>query len=215
MTQTAIAQEITNTKGRPPASLRSPEETRRNLLSAALDVFVEHGYAGASIKAIARRAGVTSGTIYCHFDNKAELLIEGIKEEVASQTPLTPSLTGAGNKQLGIDDLTQIVSEFATSRMVRARRLSLELHAAAAKETAVAGLHLAWNQQSHAKLCALLELAVAQGIVSKDLQIAQTAHLFHALILGLSHLETLDPSLIDNETWIDYLNSSVRTLLLG
>lgn len=41
--------------------------------AAASELFAEHGYAGASIDEIARRAGVTAPVVYDHFSSKSEL----------------------------------------------------------------------------------------------------------------------------------------------
>ncbi len=55
--------------------VRRPKAERiRELLDSARQVFSEHGYEGASITEIARRAGVVEGTIYKHFENKRDLL---------------------------------------------------------------------------------------------------------------------------------------------
>ncbi|CAL9675093.1 ScbR family autoregulator-binding transcription factor [Streptomyces sp. enrichment culture] len=48
-------------------------QTRRALIHAAAEVFDEFGFAGASISRILKRAGVTSGALYFHFDSKEEL----------------------------------------------------------------------------------------------------------------------------------------------
>jgi len=51
-------------------------EARRNqILDAAASVFAEKGYHRATTKEIASVAGVSEGTIYNYFDNKADLLI--------------------------------------------------------------------------------------------------------------------------------------------
>ncbi len=58
--------------------LAPPERTdttrREQLLRGALELFAERGYAGASVKAIAERAGVSQGLLYVHFGNKEALL---------------------------------------------------------------------------------------------------------------------------------------------
>ncbi|WP_321888489.1 TetR family transcriptional regulator [Paraburkholderia bannensis] len=48
--------------------------TRAALLDAAESVFYERGFAGATLDEIARRAGVTRGALYGHFDNKLAML---------------------------------------------------------------------------------------------------------------------------------------------
>ncbi|MFE7834794.1 ScbR family autoregulator-binding transcription factor [Streptomyces sp. NPDC057474] len=48
-------------------------QTRESLLRAAADVFDEVGFAGASISRILKRAGLTAGALYFHFDSKEDL----------------------------------------------------------------------------------------------------------------------------------------------
>jgi AcrR family transcriptional regulator len=50
--------------------------TRERLLQAGRSVVEEHGYGGASVAAIAARAGVANGTLYRHFSSKEELFVE-------------------------------------------------------------------------------------------------------------------------------------------
>jgi AcrR family transcriptional regulator len=62
------------TPRRPYAARLPREERREQLLDAALDVIDRDGYAGVSIDAIAREAGVTRPVVYSAFDNLADLL---------------------------------------------------------------------------------------------------------------------------------------------
>jgi AcrR family transcriptional regulator len=60
-------------------------ERREVIEQAALDVFAERGYHGASIDEIARRAGVTAPVIYDHFAGKLALharLLERTRDEL-------------------------------------------------------------------------------------------------------------------------------------
>jgi AcrR family transcriptional regulator len=52
----------------------APAQRREQLLDAALEVVLEQGYAGVSIEAIARMAGVTRPVIYDHFSNLEGLI---------------------------------------------------------------------------------------------------------------------------------------------
>jgi AcrR family transcriptional regulator len=73
----------------------APAQRREQLLDAALQVVLEQGYAGVSIEAIARQAGVTRPVIYDHFANLGELiqtLIE--REERYALTQLAAVLVG-------------------------------------------------------------------------------------------------------------------------
>jgi AcrR family transcriptional regulator len=59
-----------------------PEERPRQILAAALEVFGEHGLAAARLEDIAKRAGLSKGTIYLYFPNKEELFREMIRHLV-------------------------------------------------------------------------------------------------------------------------------------
>jgi AcrR family transcriptional regulator len=51
------------------------EDRRAQILSAAEAVFASRGYHGATMRAIARRAGLAEGTIYLYFRSKRGLLL--------------------------------------------------------------------------------------------------------------------------------------------
>jgi AcrR family transcriptional regulator len=58
-------------------------ETRKLLLNAGLDLFVEHGFEETHAIAIAQKAGVAVGTLYLHFGDK-----EGLLREILLQAAL-------------------------------------------------------------------------------------------------------------------------------
>jgi AcrR family transcriptional regulator len=59
--------------------------TRQRLLSAAQALIEEDGYAGASVIAIADRAGLAAGTLYRHFSSKEELFVEVFRSVCAGE----------------------------------------------------------------------------------------------------------------------------------
>src|SRR5260370_26021596 len=58
-----------------------PEQRREQLIDAALQVILEQGYAGVSVEAVARAAGVTRPVVYDHFPNLAKLLQALVEQE--------------------------------------------------------------------------------------------------------------------------------------
>ncbi len=48
---------------------------RRRILLAATDLFIRQGYLRTTVDDIAETAGVAKGTVYQHFENKADLLV--------------------------------------------------------------------------------------------------------------------------------------------
>ena len=60
------------------------EATRGALVSAGRDVFGERGFAAAPLDEVVRRAGVTKGALYHHFENK-EALFLAVFEDVEAE----------------------------------------------------------------------------------------------------------------------------------
>jgi TetR/AcrR family transcriptional regulator, fatty acid metabolism regulator protein len=54
-------------------------DKRKEILTAAIDIFARRGYVGASIKDVADKAGVATGTVYLYFKNKDDLLLQSMK----------------------------------------------------------------------------------------------------------------------------------------
>src|SRR4029453_15963800 len=92
-----------NTSRRAPAHQSSPrwrrlpEERPRQILDAALEVFGERGLAGARLDDIARRAGVSKGTIYLYFPNKEELFREVVRAIVIDRLRQAAAEAGEGD----------------------------------------------------------------------------------------------------------------------
>ena len=80
---------------RPKATAR---DTRRQaILAVAREVFMQDGYAAASMSAIAARAGGSKGTLYNYFPSKEELFCAVIQDECdLKQAALFDDLQGDG-----------------------------------------------------------------------------------------------------------------------
>jgi AcrR family transcriptional regulator len=73
------------------------QETRRRLLSAAGEVFADHGYLLATIKEITDRAGASLASVNYHFQDKAALyaaVLRRLAEDSALVVPPDEELTG-------------------------------------------------------------------------------------------------------------------------
>ncbi|PZG08321.1 TetR/AcrR family transcriptional regulator [Nonomuraea aridisoli] len=81
---------------------RDPEAHRAAILDAAREAFAEHGYALATIRDIARRAGVTHGLVMRHFTSKEQLFLcavpgtRDLDEIVAGDVASLPERVAAG-----------------------------------------------------------------------------------------------------------------------
>ncbi len=50
-------------------------DTRQRILDAALDLFIEQGFDGTSLRQIAEQLGVTKAALYYHFESKDDILL--------------------------------------------------------------------------------------------------------------------------------------------
>lgn len=163
--------------GRPPKEAGAVP-TRDRLIAAAIEVFGEDGFSGASITDIAARAGISGPAVYKHFHGKADLLIQAARHSL-------DGVSGAAARTPAESARRWLAPDFAPTR-----RLILELHLAAGREEELLELLAEWH---------LEQAAAWQNRRSDDLDQVKT---FYLLLLGLSQVDILaaieaDPSLIE------------------
>jgi AcrR family transcriptional regulator len=91
-----------------PNTIAKPRWRRRKnarpeeIISAALEVFADRGFAATKLEDVARRAGVTKGTIYLYFENKEALFKALIRQTIvpviAQGEALAESFTGSARE---------------------------------------------------------------------------------------------------------------------
>lgn len=72
------------------ANVRAKRERRKEarpgeLLTAALELFVEKGFAATRAEEVARRAGVSKGTLFLYFSSKEELFKAVVRENISGR----------------------------------------------------------------------------------------------------------------------------------
>jgi AcrR family transcriptional regulator len=168
--------------------LTRPEQTERNrglVLDAARHVFLERGYAGATVDAIADEAGFTKGVVYSQFAGKPDLMFalidrrilerseanQQLAEELAGAEGIKVLLRANAHREAEDVDWMRLLMEF---RLVAARDPELNARYAAAhartlerfgrtlEEIAARGaLRLVYGRRQ----TALLVLAIAAGVI--------------------------------------------------
>ncbi|HET9172053.1 MAG TPA: ScbR family autoregulator-binding transcription factor [Actinospica sp.] len=110
----------------------SSEATRQSVAEAAARIFDRRGYAGTSISAICREAGVSSGAVYFHFSGKEDLARYVVEEHFASWPAIIERVERSGRPALErVIALSRVVARtFRDDVVVRAgSRLWMERHA--------------------------------------------------------------------------------------
>src|ERR671932_2541425 len=123
---------VTDSQNPEPRRRRLPEERPRQIIEAALEVFGERGLAGARLGEIAKRAGVSKGTIYLYFPNKEALFCEMIREMVGRTIEQTEAriVSSHGTASEQLREYMRSLWEYTRSRVFETLyRLTMgELH---------------------------------------------------------------------------------------
>jgi AcrR family transcriptional regulator len=101
---------------RPRAAYLGPERRRPQILDVALELFLERGYKGTSMDAVARAAGVTKPVVYDCFKSKAELFGALLDQE--EQRMLTQFNVALASGARSGDARTMLIAGFTS--MLRA-----------------------------------------------------------------------------------------------
>lgn len=87
-------------RSRGPGRRPGPTETREAILASARELFAEKGYDGASLRAIARDAGVDPALVHHFFGNKEGVFIAAMRLPV-DPGRLLPVIMAAPRERLG------------------------------------------------------------------------------------------------------------------
>src|SRR2546425_963140 len=97
--QAAVSHAVTPSKRQSKPRWKRRKDARPGeIVAAALEVFGERGFAATKLADVARRAGVTKGTVYLYFDSKEALFKAVVREPlvpgIAQGEALAQALTG-------------------------------------------------------------------------------------------------------------------------
>ncbi len=98
------------------------EQTRQRVLDAAATLFEERGFNGASVAAIAERAGVSEETVYARFQNKRTLLGELVGRAVRGGDPRPVPEQDGPRALAAITDQHEQLRLFAADIVLRLER---------------------------------------------------------------------------------------------
>ncbi|HWD81958.1 MAG TPA: TetR/AcrR family transcriptional regulator [Kribbella sp.] len=107
---------------------RTPRK-RRAILAAATEVFLQHGYLGASMDEVAAKAGVSKQTVYKQFENKERLFAEivlGTSDQLLDglYQAYVDTLEGASDAREGLRALARrLLQSLTADGVLQLRRL--------------------------------------------------------------------------------------------
>jgi len=110
---------VTATPTTRPRGTRLPRlARRRQLLDAAMEVFVARGYHAAAMDEIAERAGVSKPVLYQHFPGKQDLYLALLDESVGRLVEEMSGQTLTVDAKYVDDNLGNLVKDEDLSRYI-------------------------------------------------------------------------------------------------
>src|SRR5246500_3032047 len=92
----AVAANMSAPATPPPSRAARAAARRQAIIEAAMDEFIDRGYAATRLDDVAKRAGVAKGTIYLHFKDKEALFQELVRTALVPLIGRLTSLPMAG-----------------------------------------------------------------------------------------------------------------------
>jgi AcrR family transcriptional regulator len=176
---------------RMPGRPRS-DAARMAVLHAVDDMLVDEGYAAMTMKGIAARAGVGKQTVYRWWTSKAEILLEAVTLDAATELAIDPAPTSAED----LDDFLTSVIGFLTASQAGAAYRALV--GEAQHDAKVAAL----IERSDALVLAALPVlrrVVARGDLPRDLDLERAAAqligpTFYRIFTGATAVASFEPA---------------------
>lgn len=171
------------------ATRPSADATRDRIVLAALDLFSELSFEGATTREIAARAGVTQPLLSYHFSSKDELWCAAVDRIFAE---LNDALTSRAEGLRGVDDLT--TAKLMIREFVYFCAAHPQLHRMITQECKTDGPRMDWLVERHVRpvyeqTAAMIEALVTAG----HLQAFPAAHYYYLLTGAAPTMFVLGP----------------------
>jgi AcrR family transcriptional regulator len=174
--------------GRPTSS--GVDDTREALVRGAIAALKEEGFAGASAREIARRAGCNQGLVFYHFGSVANLLLAALDEVSESRRVHYQAAVDRADGMLALVDAAQSVFEedLDSGHIAVLAEMIAGASATPGLAAEVATRIAPWRTFTASALRGVLDDGPLATIVEPEV----AAHAVVALYLGLEMLAQLD-----------------------
>ena len=180
---------------RQPKWQRRAEDRPREICAAALEVFAEKGFAAAKVDEIARRAGVSKGTLYLYFKDKEDLFRAVVRDTVAPNIDMVRAMVEGSDLPFA-DIIRMFLPRFAA--------LTSEVRVGAVAKMVIGEsrnfpeLAKVWHDEVVSKalglIAGLIERAQEKGEVRAGDSRLHAFTLMGPMLMGLLWRETLQPA---------------------
>ena len=187
-----------------PARTRRPrrQAVRRRLLDAALQVFAERGFAGASLDEVAAAAGLTKGAIYSNFASKDDLFFAMMSDQALSRIETIRSVlagtTTDGRSPQALFEIGRILTQ-AFSEQREWELVLLDFWRRAVRDDEIRPRFVAHRRQLRAAIADSVEQTLDTSADVGGLSLDEVVTVVLALFNGLAIERYVDPDLVSDD----------------
>ena len=185
----------------------APIPTRDRILTSAERLFAEHGFDGVTMPMVAAASAITAGAIYKHFDSKSDLFFRVVQRVV--QSAAVPAADSESDATL----LPRIVANYTTQGLKLLRQLAVEIHYASVKHAKVRQVLRSSLDRNIEQICDGVVAMQRAGKLDPSLDPRFMACGVMVFVMGLMHMETLLPQLVDDARWHGFVQERVAALM--
>jgi AcrR family transcriptional regulator len=157
---------------------------REAILAVARRVFLERGYAGATLELIAEEAGFSKGVMYSQFASKADLYVTLLNRRIDERAQEQDQIVREHSGQEAIAELLESFARDA-ARESAWTLATIEFRALASRDADLNGLYAAAHARTVDRFASTLERITDGSTTRLAMPPRQTAELLLALGAGL------------------------------
>lgn len=170
----------------PRISAARAQSRRQQIIDAALTCFARRGFHKTTMQDVVRQAGLSPGSIYCHFASKHDIIVAVVEERHKRESAL---IERAFEKQSFAEAVDRLAADFIAALHAPEeqawRRLTVQLWAESLHDRRLAAVVRDGVERPAAILSRLVKRAKASGELPKFLDADAIATIFIAVFQGL------------------------------
>jgi len=181
--------------------LRRVEMVARNretVLAAARRVFIDRGYTGATLEAIAEEAGFSTGVMYSQFESKADLFMTLLEQRIEERTGQAERISAEYAGLEGLNRLLEAGGEDAVAEAAWTRVL-VEFRVLASRDPSLNARYGAAHDRNLDRVAAALERLFVQDGLQPAFPPRVMAEFMLALATGLNLERAANPDALPFE----------------
>jgi AcrR family transcriptional regulator len=179
----------------------SREQTRKQLLDAAAEVFGQRGFYAASVDEVAETAGYSKGAVYSNFEGKDDLFLALLDRQLAE---VGPQWDHAFDRDRSLEERVDFVSQLVahgTERECAWTMLEMEFFLFAMRDERARTKLAAHYRRLRRAMQTTLERHFADTGITPLLPVEALTWLSSSFELGLQIQMCLDPDAVPGNLW--------------